>query len=451
MCAVVAESQEVLSSGTLVSFQQYADATVVTEADQEFHVFPIWPGQRALAVTFDAVFILLRAGEAGKVVKERETWSSVCHRYVVEMSEGAATDLALVALRAERLSIPDCAEWKKRLIQDYRVFSGKIKALFDQFDTEGTGSFTVNTFSSKMPEKILGSSELQHLYEDIDKERDFKIDLAELESWWRKGRKGESRALISAAVDKFLPSEISLRDFPFDAHYSEINIRTEDSLNRSAVIEVRGQNGICQELMPHIGKIWGGKTWGGIVNPGEERHSREEIGAAPGGLTWGVLVDPAQAAAAAETLGPLGLSESRSEQSFAFFGPLKSMEDYEWSYFHATLKTAASPEFINPSSFLKGLFQSFSFQCTASSASNSALSHEVRGLTRLHGNFSSNYSPHLCALSTALETLLLSPSLNSISPEICSLEGEKLRLFWLTEKSSLLLTVKMPFWQRLRK
>lgn len=425
-CAVVAGALEVLSANPLVSFQQYADATVVTEGDQEFHVYPIWPGQRALAVSFDAVFVLLRAGETGQVMKERETWGNVCHRYVVEVSEDAGSDLALVALKAEFLTVPECAEWKKRLIRDYRVLSGKIKTLFDQFDTEGTGSFTVNTFSSKMPEKALGSTELQHLYEDIDKERDFKIDLAELESWWRKGRKGESRGLMSAAVDKFLPREIALRDFPFDPHFSEINICTEDSLDRKSVIQIKRQNGICAELIPHLEKVMEGKT-------------------------WGVLVDPAQAAAAAETLGPLGLSESRSDQSVAFFGPLGELEDYQWSYFNATLKTAASPEFVNPTHFLNAVFQSFSFQCTASSASNSAISQKITGQTRLYGSFNSNSSPQLCAISTAFDTLLTNPSLNAISQEICSLEGDKLRLFWLSEKSSLLLTVKMPFWQRLRK
>lgn len=424
VCAVVADSQEVLGGNALISFQQYAEATVVTEGDQEFHVYPIWPGQRSLAVTFDAVFLLLKTEEIGKVVKERETWSNVCHRYVVEINAGAASDLVLIALRAEILKPEDCPAWKSRLIQDYRAFSAKIKSLFDQFDTEGTGSFTVNTFSSKMPEKGLGSTELQHLYEDIDKERDFKIDLVELESWWRKGRKGESRSLISAAVDKFLPWEVALRDFPIDSHYAEVNLSTNDALDKLSVIEIRGQNGPCPELLPHV--VTGMK-----------------------GKAWGLLFDPADAAAAAETLAPLGLTESKAEQSVAFYMPMEGFSEYIWSYFQATLKFAASPEFLRPSTFQQAIFQSFSLHCITSSASDSIINAKVSGSTRLFSDLSTSQVPQLLDIWTSLQSLLAYPNY-PVREEICSLEGDKLRLFWITETSSLLFTLKMPFWQRLK-
>ena len=424
VCAVVADSQEALGGNALISFQQYAEATVVTEGDQEFHVYPIWPGQRSLAVTFDAVFLLLRTEEIGKVVKERETWSNVCHRYVVEINAGAASDLVLMALQAEILTPEDCPTWKHRLIQDYRAFSAKIKSLFDQFDTEGTGSFTVNTFSSKMPEKGLGSTELQHLYEDIDKERDFKIDLVELESWWRKGRKGESRSLINAAVEKFLPWEIALRDFPTNSHYAEVNLSTSDALDRLSVVEMKGQNGPCPELLPHV--VSGMK-----------------------GNAWGLLFDPAEAAAAAETLAPLELTESKAEQSVAFYLPLEGLPERNWSCFKATLQFAASPEFLRPSTFHQAIFQSFSLHCITSSASDYVINAKFSGSTRLFPDFSASKIPQLRDIWTSLQSLLAYPD-SSVREEICNLEGDKLRLFWITETFSVLFTLKMPFWQRLK-
>ena len=421
-CAVVAESQEQLNHNPLLAFQQYAEATVLSTPDQDFHVYPIWPGQRPFSVPFDAVFFL--QVDSTKLAQQVKDWVNVCHRYFVETGENTVTDLVRLTLRPEVLSPSQYPTWKQRLIDDYRSLSSKIKSLFDVFDPEATGAFTVNSFGSRMEDKA-SSSDLQHLYEDIDKERDFKIDLVELESWWRRGRKGESRRLINSAVEKFLPWEMSLREFSIQPKFSEITLCTEDGLSRNSVLDVQVQLGPCEDLQPHMSQIAG----------------------KGGEATWGVLVSNAEAAGAAETLAPCGLSESRTSQSVAYYGTMATQKT-SWKYFKATLRTAASPSFINSAKFIKSIFQSFTFTCTSCNEDFNFQQEKIRGQI---GAFTtiSNQPQQLKELYETLEKLLTSDALSNYREAVCQLEGETLRLFWLTGDLSVLFTLSMPQWQLL--
>ena len=426
-CAVVSPKQDSLSSNPFLPFQQFSDPTVFTEGGQEFNVYPVWPGQRALAVAFDAV-LFLPGSETRTVMKEFAQLADVCHRYFLEPEDKPESEYFKLVFRPVVLRDGDCQGWKERLVEDYQAFSKKLLAFFQLFDPENTGSFTVNTFSSKMAETVeaLGSTILQHLYEDIDRQRDFKIDLDEFETWWRKGRKGESRMLIDTAVAKFQPWETSLRDFKYDEHSSFISLRTDDSLEKRVKIEVVGKLGVSEELAPHVK----GRS----------------------GSAWGLLLD------ASDAQGPLfaeflesGMTETRSGNTVALTSPQTDFTSPDWTYYHFTLQSALDVESLPTASILPGLFASYSFEGVSNAKEGRVVSAKRCGAAPSFVTDVSESRKNIPAELVFFCKLLSDLAATQGALEAGRLErlpGDKLRVFWLTPTSSAIMQVDAKGWQK---
>lgn len=418
--AVAATRQDVLSSNPIATFAQFAEPTALTEGQQEFQVYPLWPGQRTFSVPFDAVYFV-GEGEWDAVLKEFPAVVDACHRYLVAPSP--PEDYLTLCLQAAFLPVAESASWQSRLLSDYRDFTQRLLAFFQVFDAEGSGAFTVNTFSSLMGDTLtsFGSNAPQHLYEDIDRHRDFKIDFEELENWWRKGRTGESRKVINAAVAKFQPCELQLRDFPHPHTFRHLAIATDDSLPKRSVYEIHSQFGPSGELLPHIKSL-----------PGDQ---------------WGLLLPVSDSLSALyESLKTSdGFTESRSEQSIAFFRA--SAESTEYDYCHFTLQSAVDFSQLSENASLEVALSSFAFK--------GVYHNPNEGTTRSHK------TAKIPAFSTDDMLARRAPKvliqfLHSIQAEVQKLKAlsslpmlpdESITAFWITREKSNIVKIAAKGWR----